>query len=68
MKLDPLEDKAWRFAFQGPRLHSITAVSMGLKTHSMTTRACTTSRIAMSRAQWTSSLAMADPFMRLVDH
>lgn len=66
MKLDPLEDKAWRFAFLGQRLDSITAASMGLKTLYMITRAFTTLIIASSRAQWTSFLATADPFMRSV--
>lgn len=68
MRLDPLESKVWLFAFLEQRQHSITVVFMGLKTHFMITRAFTTSIIALSRAQWTSFSAMADPFMRSVNY
>ena len=45
-RLEPRGNKLWRFASRGPKLLFTIALSMGLKTHYMITKAFTTSTIA----------------------
>lgn len=64
MRLDPWEDRPWRFASQEPKLLSTIALSMGLKTLYMITKDFTTSTTALFKDLLISSSVLGDPFTR----